>query len=90
VLVHGRGLVPTFPFSPPRPKRPRPPLLAYSWHTALLGSIWCLGLMFVINWIISLVFLAAHLMMVLYISHAAAKKDWGDAVSGLMFQQVAG
>ena len=60
-----------------------------SWHTALLGSVWCLAMMFLIDWISSLVFVMATVVLVVYISQSRARKDWGDALSGLLFQQVA-
>ena len=59
-----------------------------SWHTALAGLIWCLGLMFVISWWIALILIVVAISLITYVIQSAASAEWGDAVSGLMFNQI--
>jgi potassium/chloride transporter 4/5/6 len=64
----------------------RPMFKYYSWQASLLGTVWCLTLMLLISWYISIVcwFLAACLF--LYIKSKRAEREWGDIASGLKFQ----
>lgn len=59
-----------------------------SWHTALLGSIWCLGMMLLMNWWLSILYIFLLVVLMIVISKSTARNDWGDALSGLLYQQV--
>ena len=66
----------------------RPHFKYFSWHTALAGVIWCLVLMFVINWWIALILIFVSCLLIAYVVQSAASAEWGDAISGLMFSQI--
>ena len=64
----------------------RPTWRYFSWWTALLGFVWCVGLMYVISWFMATVALALGALLVLYIRSQHAHKDWGDSLVGLRFE----
>lgn len=66
----------------------RPHFKYFSWHTALIGVVWCLALMFTISWWIALILLFVAGALIAYVVQSAASAEWGDAVSGLMFNQI--
>jgi hypothetical protein len=59
-----------------------------SWHTALLGFLWCLAMMLLMSWWLSMLYILLLLVLMTVISHSTARNDWGDALSGLFYQQV--
>eukprot|EP00301_Raphidiophrys_heterophryoidea_P001623 c10778_g2_i1.p1 GENE.c10778_g2_i1~~c10778_g2_i1.p1 ORF type:complete len:1041 (-),score=259.79 c10778_g2_i1:467-3331(-) len=68
----------------------RPRFRYFSWHTALVGFVLCVGLMFYLQWvatIMSLVFMAG---LSLYISRSVSvhTDQWGDVTQSLIFHQV--
>ena len=66
----------------------RPSWPYFSWKTALVGCIWCLTLMFMISYQITLVVLLLVILLYLYISSHKASSEWGDASSGLKFSII--
>ena len=64
----------------------RPQFKYYSWWASLLGCVWCLALMLMISWYISIIcwFLAGCLFV--YIKSKRAEREWGDIASGIKFQ----
>jgi hypothetical protein len=59
-----------------------------SWHTALLGTLWCVVAMLIVSWWIAIMYTIALLILIFMVSKSTASNDWGDALSGLMYQQV--
>lgn len=66
----------------------RPHFKYFSWHTALAGVVWCLALMFIISWWITIILWFVAAVLIAYVVQSAASAEWGDAVSGLMFNQI--
>ena len=63
----------------------RPTFSYFHWSVSLLGSIWCLGLAFIISWstAISAIFLCV--VLVFYIKSQDIVADWGDIWQGFFF-----
>lgn len=61
----------------------RPTWPYYHWGTALAGSLLCITLMFVINWIAALSSLVLAVMLYYYIDIKTQAKNWGDGLTGL-------
>jgi potassium/chloride transporter 4/5/6 len=59
-----------------------------SWHTALAGVLWCVILMWVISWYITIIVMVCGTALAAYIIQSSAFTEWGDAVSGMMFNQI--
>jgi len=66
----------------------RPTWKYFHWSTSLLGFLWCIVLMMVISWYISIICIFFALFIIIYIKTNGASKDWGDALTGLRFQQA--
>ena len=66
----------------------RPTWKYFSWQTALAGFLWCLVMMFMISWYISIAVIVLVLMLYLYINSHKARNDWGDSSSGLKFSII--
>mmetsp|Transcript_11353 Transcript_11353/g.16976 ORF Transcript_11353/g.16976 Transcript_11353/m.16976 type:complete len:640 (+) Transcript_11353:367-2286(+) len=64
----------------------RPTWKYFHWSSALLGFVWCLGLMFAISWYLALVALVIAASVAAYVRKEGVNKDWGDSVAGLRFQ----
>lgn len=62
--------------------------LNFSWHTALLGFMLCFAMMMIVSYYRAVVFWAFFAAITVLISRSAARNNWGDALAGLMFQQV--
>ncbi|MCM2374635.1 APC family permease [Aporhodopirellula aestuarii] len=66
----------------------RPTFRYCHWITSLAGTIGCLGVMFLINWIwasVSIAFIAA---LHWYIRSKEIESRWGDLQSGVMFERA--
>lgn len=59
-----------------------------SWHTSLLGALFCVGAMLIVSWWLAIFYAIGFLILFIVVSKSTASNDWGDAVSGLMYQQV--
>lgn len=59
-----------------------------SWHTSLLGALFCVGAMLIVSWWLAIFYSILLLILIFVVSKSTASNDWGDAVSGLMYQQV--
>ena len=73
----------------------RPRFRFFSWHTALLGGLICIGVMFYLEWLQSVLALTLLGCLVTYISrHAPGGEEevpgasWGDIGQSLMFHHV--
>ena len=66
----------------------RPSFKFYHWTTALVGTILCILIMFVIEWAAALASFAITLGIYKYIDYRQTGKDWGDALYGLRLQQA--
>ena len=64
----------------------RPTWRCFHWSSALLGCLLCLGLMFAISWLYSLVALAFGAGVGFYVRSRRVSTDWGDAGAGFRFQ----
>jgi len=64
----------------------RPTWRCFHWSSALLGCLLCLGLMFAISWLYSLVALAFGFAVGIYVRSRRVSTDWGDAGAGFRFQ----
>ena len=60
----------------------------FTWHTALLGSLLNLAILFLISWEFALVSLAAMIAIVLLLQFTGKSKDWGDVSQALVYHQV--
>ena len=66
----------------------RPRFHCFSWHTALLGGVTCLVLMFFLSWESTLVALVVFFGLAVQIHRLAPQTDWGDVSQSLIFHQV--
>jgi len=68
----------------------RPRFRFFSWHTALLGGIICVGLMFYLQWQVTILVLCIFIGVVGYIGWRgeATDEDWGRIGQSLIFHQV--
>eukprot|EP01059_Diplonema_ambulator_P036031 TRINITY_DN8801_c0_g2_i1.p1 TRINITY_DN8801_c0_g2~~TRINITY_DN8801_c0_g2_i1.p1 ORF type:complete len:971 (+),score=320.13 TRINITY_DN8801_c0_g2_i1:317-3229(+) len=68
----------------------RPRFRLFSWFTALVGGILCLGLMIYIQWMATLIAFVILSILTWYVSTRVDKadKDWGDVTQALIFHQV--
>jgi len=64
----------------------RPTWRYFHWSTALLGFLWCVGLMFAMSWYLALVALTMGATVGYFVRKEGVNKDWGDSVAGLRFQ----
>ena len=67
----------------------RPRFRFFTWHTALLGAIYCIGAMFYLDWRYTLVSLVVVSSIAVYIAfHPPEDVDWGDVTQSLTFHVV--
>ncbi len=60
----------------------------FTWHTALLGSLLGLGILFMVDWIFAVVALACLVAIIIMLQFAGKSKDWGDVSQALVYHQV--
>ncbi len=66
----------------------RPTWPYYSWHLSLLGFLMNMVVMFVLDWVYSLVSLMMLVALFLYVWWKHPATDWGDVSQALMYHQV--
>eukprot|EP01063_Lacrimia_lanifica_P008496 TRINITY_DN15552_c0_g1_i1.p1 TRINITY_DN15552_c0_g1~~TRINITY_DN15552_c0_g1_i1.p1 ORF type:complete len:1043 (+),score=364.58 TRINITY_DN15552_c0_g1_i1:54-3182(+) len=66
----------------------RPRFRHYNWFTALSGGFLCVGLMFYIEWMSTLVSFFVMVVLGIYVARYNRTKGWGDVTQALMFHQV--
>ena len=66
----------------------RPQWIYYSWHTALLGLLFCVALMVIISWHWAVLAIALAFGLLGYIKYQNASRDWGDALAGFRYQMA--
>ncbi|KAJ9468081.1 member 9 [Diplonema papillatum] len=68
----------------------RPRFRLFSWFTALLGGILCVGIMVYVQWIATVIAVVCLVPLAMYVNRraATAEKDWGDVTQALIFHQV--
>jgi len=61
----------------------RPSFKYYHWSSSLLGSVCCLALIFIVDWVSAIIIglLAGALYMLIEVF--GGKKEWGDSIKGL-------
>lgn len=64
----------------------RPKWRYYSWHTALLGVIFCIMLMFIVSIQAAILCIFLGFGLLFYIKYQNATRDWGDTLTGLRYQ----
>ena len=65
------------------------PRFRYShWATSLLGTIGCLGVMFLIDWRWASVSIIGMALIYFYISQKQVQTRWGDVQNGLLFERT--
>ena len=60
----------------------------FTWHTALLGSLMNLVILFLVSWIFGLISLAAMIAIIMLLQFTGKSKDWGDVSQALVYHQV--
>ncbi len=66
----------------------RPTFHYCHWSTSLLGTVGCIGVMFLINWVwatVSILFIAA---LHWFIRYREVESRWGDLQSGIVFERA--
>lgn len=66
----------------------RPTWKYFTWHTALLGSLINLVILFLVSWVFALISIAAMIAIVLLLQFTGKSKDWGDVSQALVYHQV--
>ena len=65
------------------------PRFRYShWITSLAGTVGCVVVMFLINWIWALVAICGMAVLYFYISNKQVETRWGDLQNGLLFERT--
>ena len=65
------------------------PTFKYShWITSLLGTVGCLGVMFLINWVWAIVSIAFIALLHWFIRTKEIQARWGDLQSGVIFERA--
>lgn len=64
----------------------RPTWKYFHWSSALLGFVWCIVLMFYIDFVYALVAIFIGSCTALYVRTEGVTKNWGDASAGVRFQ----
>jgi len=61
----------------------RPSFKYYHWSLSLLGSLCCLFLIFIVDWIAAIIIGVMAAGLYILVEAFGAKKEWGDSVKGL-------
>ena len=65
------------------------PRFRYShWITSLAGTVGCVGVMFLVNWIWALIAIFGMAVLYFYISKKQVETRWGDLQNGLLFERT--
>ncbi|RHY23094.1 hypothetical protein DYB25_010776 [Aphanomyces astaci] len=58
----------------------------FHWSTALLGALWCFGLMMFFSWVKGLLAIAICIAVRVYVKYVGVAQDWGDSVRGMQLE----
>ncbi|ETV69141.1 hypothetical protein, variant [Aphanomyces astaci] len=64
----------------------RPQWRYFHWSTALLGALWCFGLMMFFSWVKGLLAIAICIAVRVYVKYVGVAQDWGDSVRGMQLE----
>ena len=65
------------------------PRFRYShWITSLAGTVGCVAVMFLVNWIWALIAIFGMAILYFYISQKQVETRWGDLQNGLLFERT--
>jgi len=66
----------------------RPSFTWYSWHSALLGTLSNLAVMFYVDWRFGVMALSIEMGIFAFLVHRAPQNVWGDVTQSILFHQV--
>ncbi|KAH9102875.1 hypothetical protein LEN26_015438 [Aphanomyces euteiches] len=66
----------------------RPHWQYFHWSTALLGALWCFGLMMFFSWFKGLIAIFICLALRVYVKYLGFEKDWGNSIRGMQLELV--
>ncbi|RHY29164.1 hypothetical protein DYB32_005375, partial [Aphanomyces invadans] len=60
----------------------------FHWTTALVGAMWCFGLMMFFSWLRALGAIAICIALRIYVKYLGVEQDWGNSVRGMQLELV--
>ncbi|ETV97038.1 hypothetical protein, variant [Aphanomyces invadans] len=64
----------------------RPQWRYFHWTTALVGAMWCFGLMMFFSWLRAVGAIAICIALRIYVKYLGVEQDWGNSVRGMQLE----